>query len=592
MSIGIRRLQRSTTSGDAYSQLTVGIIGGSGIDEASLRSKLAARGYDDAALYVDTPAGKTLSNTDSNGRNATQSIAAAISETAGYPDVYVIDLNSTDTAATITSQVNALLPGLTPDYAKGSRLIWLGRTNDSSAFNDTAAPLVTARRRSQFVTWNGIGDRMEWLADLIGPAHTGKDGGWRPYKVLSEAPSRPTGSTWTDPATSRTFSLVRYEDVYVAGDTFRQTCARVTGGRVMTLPEGVFEWDDFAMGDAGYLWYGLIIGSSTGGFTGLKGFMGSGPGTILRMREKTSTKAEDLANPPTSGSTTQQLTQMLFNHCDDALLCNLTFEGADQDTSTYPTYYTGVKFSRCMRPTVAWVHIRGAGNGWRNGPPGEAFSVIFYDNTGTVSYPIVHDCDIDGRRPDGARVAAANLSFNGPNNGQANRIWSHHTAHSHGLVYWLSGNCSTEDYWATDIGYTNSNGDQLSLCVNHEQAKATITHNRPRWILNGKYSAIPGHTLNAGMHFSAWSTTDDTSIVISDPINDAGPNGTSILSCDMRSTYGGGGIAGAGYNVITTMPVVTKNNTALAIRSKSSKSVIPGDTLDNTIDIYTVTFWT
>src|SRR4051794_37669503 len=67
---------------------------------------------------------------------------------------------------------------------------------------------------------------------------------------------------------------VRYEDLYVGGDTLQQTFNRVTGNDILTFPEGEFIFDDgFTNG-----YYDCIRVPTTCG-----GIAGSGNGTVFRM---------------------------------------------------------------------------------------------------------------------------------------------------------------------------------------------------------------------------------------------------------------------------------------------------------------------
>ncbi len=337
------------------------------------------------------------------------------------------------------------------------------------------------------------------------------------------APARPTGAAY-----------VSYESLYRSGDTLQGVINRVTGNRVLTLPEGNFGFRDFTQG----YYDGIRIGTGTS--ANCRGLVGSGRNTIIRG------VANSASRNAGNGICGNQLT---IGNKSNAVLSNFTLKGSPQNGM----YYTGIVVNNCPDAVVSWLYLRGGSRGYAQKPPGETFGI----NVMRSARVTISDTEIDGRDDAGVRVAVSPIGFNNATDAKVLRTYCHH-GRAGMMTFYETTNIYTEDYrcFSTSTGP----GDLTGSGINHEQSQGAIKHVRPQLIINGHYAKTADHTESTGMHISIANTRQDlTNVQIVEPSWDPGPGTTGMLCFSIRDGYT---VAGQ-RNKIRTPPTVTKNGVIL-----------------------------
>lgn len=333
---------------------------------------------------------------------------------------------------------------------------------------------------------------------------------------------------------------VRWEDLYVTGDTMQDTFNRVTPdaqgqSRIMTLPEGEFVFSDFTNG----FYEGFRLGKS--GAEGCRGIVGSGRGTVIRPKANTASrdKGGKIAG-----------TQFTINSRPGAVLGNFAMHGTPQNG----LYYGGFTLDKSHDAQVYNLYLRGASPGYTNYPPGETFGMNIYLSDRVE----VRDCEIDGRDDAGTRVCSSPIGWNVAKDARVLRTYAHH-GRTGMLTFYKTINVYTEDYhsYSTATG----GGNQSGAGINHEEANGVIRHIRPKLTLFGRWSSEVGHTDNNSGHITLQNTHEDmTDVQIIEPIHDRGPGSTGMFCTAMYSGYTDGH---GNFQVATTHPKVVKNGITL-----------------------------
>ncbi len=342
--------------------------------------------------------------------------------------------------------------------------------------------------------------------------------------VASAAPGRPSGAGY-----------VRYEDLYRSGDSFQGVINKVTGNRVLTLPEGNFTWRDFTNG----YYNGIRMGTDSS--SGCLGLAGSGRGTVLRTVANTSTR--DMGNNIAGY-------QIGISQKAGAVLTNFTLKGNPQNGRL--SY--GIMVAACPNAKISWLYLQGASKGTRSSPPGETHAINVWRSDGTV----MSDCEVDGRDDSGNRIGSSLIGWNYNNNVKQYRTYIHHGIAGM-QTFFHCNNVYTEDFkcYSTATGTSGLSGSG----INHEQTGGTITHVRPTLIINGIYATTPDHTGNTGPHFSfAHVYQDVPDITITEPTWDKNVTSSGGLTVAIRDLYH----VGTAYQKIRTAPNVVKNGVSLA----------------------------
>lgn len=262
---------------------------------------------------------------------------------------------------------------------------------------------------------------------------------------------------------------VRYEDLYVNGDTLQQTINRTPAGKLLTFPAGVFEFSDFN-GSDGSGNVGITIPTGILGIAGSgRGSLTGGEGTIFRMRPNSSTKASRVPAQSVPNST-NQLYLMKVSNSTDQIFQHFHLEGTEQGH-----YYNGFMLMQCTRPVLSDLFVNGHAGNW-NSPPGETFGINVFRGSGMIGNRV----ECDGRRADGVRYGASPFGYNSTSDSTLNDCYMHHS--SAGMfTYWQTVNCVSNnlrcEYQGVGSSPTYGHG------INHERS-GNITHNNPKIIID------------------------------------------------------------------------------------------------------------
>lgn len=308
---------------------------------------------------------------------------------------------------------------------------------------------------------------------------------------------------------------VRYEDLYVPGDTLQRVFNKVPYGKIITFPAGEFTWSDFKSPNG---WHdGIRLPP------GLKGIAGSGIGmTRFRMLPNSSTQGH---LEPSSGTNPFYM-WFMDNGTQSPVFQDFSFIGTEQGH-----HYNGFGIANTPNATFRRIKFHGANRGYGNYPPGETFSLgqNRSDNTRVI------DVEFDNRdKLTGRRVGASALGFNNSRNAVVKRVYAHHGV-SGMVTFWNMVNIYTEDLhtWTQGTG----RGVLSSCGINHENVTGVIRHIRPKLIIAGRYSEQK-LTEDGGLHVSfANSHSDLLDAQIHDPVFDKSENATGALAVMIPDNY-------------------------------------------------------
>lgn len=329
---------------------------------------------------------------------------------------------------------------------------------------------------------------------------------------------RPTGAAY-----------VRYEDLYINGDTLQQTLNRCTGNRIVTFPEGDFVFRDFANGYVD----GIRLGS--GGATGCRGLVGSGRGTVFKMAAGSSTKQ-------TQGNTTTGTNPCMLittGNVTSPVLQNFTLLGTDQGH-----FYNGIQVGTSPDALVDGLYLKGASPGFANYPPGETFGISLWRSPRAY----VRNVEVDGRNEAGTRVSASPIGWNTTTDALIEDSYLHHAVAGM-LTFWETTNITSRN---VRVEYNGSGGGKLSgTGINHENSGGVIRHYNPS-ILIDRASG------NSGLHMSLQNAhQNEPDVQVIEPIFDAGPT-AGCFSLMVSNNYPGGA------QQQTSMPTIVKGGVTLA----------------------------
>lgn len=273
---------------------------------------------------------------------------------------------------------------------------------------------------------------------------------------VGQLAGRPTGAGY-----------VTYESLQTGGLTLSQVLAAVPSGKIITFPEGTFEFANF---------------TESGGYSGLDvpanvaGMWGSGHGTIFRMTPGSSTKASLV--PTQSAGGTNELHLIDANRTHGFVFKNCQLQGTDQGH-----LYNGLRVGNgdvtpLNNVVVDGVFFNGCNPGDANAPPGETFAI---DINHTNNMQILN-CEFDGRHPvSRVPVCASPIGYNTSTNCYVADTYAHHS--KTGMpTFWRCTDIHTvnlrSEYNGTATGLLDAVG------VNHEQCGGTILHENITLIIN------------------------------------------------------------------------------------------------------------
>lgn len=308
-------------------------------------------------------------------------------------------------------------------------------------------------------------------------------------ELAQQTPSwvRPTGTAY-----------VRYEDLYVTGDTLLAVMSKADPTKILTFPAGQFALPGGFADPKGYNAAMRCL---------CKGIVGSGIDQTVFVHPahsttQTNTQAKGTASP--------------FKLIDQAngnagiTYAGFTIKGGDQSCT-----YSGIAVQGAS-PLVQQVKFKAAHRGNANFPPGETTGLSSYKATNFTATDVEVDCTDDT----GARVGSSPFGGNVTTGLALTRCYFHH-ANAGTTTFWTCSGIVTTDvrseHNGSGGGSLNGNG------INHEQCTGSISHTRPVIVLD----AAGG---NSGLHMSLSANVGSAKVQVSDPVIDVGPYGAGVFS--------------------------------------------------------------
>ena len=564
-----------------------------GAGPTDVPTALVAKGWKSENIFYYAKIGKPLWSADGTTQpgtdpNTSYTSAQNIDQARAFfnaePDVWQINLganNASSSDSTNTLQIGLLLNKLeegyipsgssTRQYARKIQIFGVSQSDSLDATSlanrvrlNRAIRTITDRRTAIDTEWydwhrviKGYSDSGYWSGDGIHMNSTGYS--IKNTELFGEAAGtpldvakvlRPTGADY-----------VRWEDLYVSGDTFQAVTLKAAG-KILTLPAGTFEFSNFANGGATN---GVRLGTDSTINTACRGLVGTldesgNKLTTIRMTANTSDKV-----PPTSTGSTNPYYLIHFWKQDRAVVKNLILEGTEQG---HP--YNGLRFSTCKSPTVDNVFFKGVNPGYANFPPGETFGVNMYVSDNAA----IFRSEFDGRQ-NGVRVCASAFGWNTASNAYVRDVYEHDGRAGMG-TFWETTNIHTVGlkHYRPAFSTNPENGQGINM----EKVGGTIRHIRPDLIIDREGG-------NTGLHISLNNSTgatgspafgDATDVEIHDIKHDLtkNTNGTLLnagcLSLQVSTNYH----LPQGQTQ-TTMPTITKNGVTLTVKETSGSGFDP-----------------
>jgi hypothetical protein len=278
-----------------------------------------------------------------------------------------------------------------------------------------------------------------------------------PQPVVAPAPQpvvAPAPQPVVAPASTDSSNWVRWENVAKAGETIDTVLAKPElQGKVLKLPAGVFEVSNFRDASA------AIRVPST-----VKGIVGSGRDTIIRMKANTSSYGKTV--PAQGSGQTNQLYLMRMNDGSNQVLSDFWLQGTEQGH-----LYNGLMIGQSSPgTTVKNILITGV-PGDAGSPPGETFGLNWWRGSDSIT----RDVEIDGyrwtgnsyaSRVRGAIVGASPIGYNTHDRAKLYNVYTHDS--NVGMpTFWESNNAET---W-------NLQSIRNVIGINHEESFGIVHHN-------------------------------------------------------------------------------------------------------------------
>lgn len=245
------------------------------------------------------------------------------------------------------------------------------------------------------------------------------------------------GSDPTDLPTGTDY--VRYQDLYVTGDSVTGALARLSSPKYVTFPEGEFADSDFTSDSSkpGYYQACITIPRQCRGIIGSgSGTLGGSTGTVFSIKPRTSTAvAKGLI--PAQGTSKEVQCNILKHYALYApTYRNFQVRGTDQGH-----IFNGMQsFNTPSNGLVKNVSIFGW-EGDAGAPPGETYALGMNGGTGHL----LEDMEVDGRRTLGGQVfGAMGLTFQSNAGNLFNRCNLHHMRAA-GAVFYKSFDSELRD---------------------------------------------------------------------------------------------------------------------------------------------------
>jgi len=354
----------------------------------------------------------------------------------------------------------------------------------------------------------------------------------RPDLVV--ASGRPSGSGY-----------VRYEDLYVSGDSLRSVLPKVPAGSVLTLPDGAFEFPNF--NDQGTS-YGLLIPANCAGI------WGNGRTTVLQMTPGSSTVAGSV---PTAGGTTNPY-RLIGIKNSNTILKNLQVQGTAQGHLYGGVNVTGSSTNPVANVTIDTVFFNGAGPGSDSSPPGETFQL----GTNHTDNVRLLNCEFDGR-DSGGGYCSSNIGWNNSTNAYVENTYTHHAWFGHGITFWQTAGIHTVGLNSQKHGQGGHGGHG----INHENVSGVVLHENPTLIIDRANNGGRGFHITL-QQSSGQGYSDNPNVSLTGITHDAGPT-VPCFSVLIGDTYDGS------QQVQVSMPTVTKAGVTLTARDANVSTSNP-----------------
>lgn len=335
--------------------------------------------------------------------------------------------------------------------------------------------------------------------------------------------------------------FVSYNSLAVAGDTLRTVLTKVPQGKILTLPNGIYEFTDFAQSN-----YGVLVPANVGGI------WGSGTGSVLRMTPNTSTRAS--AVPTTAGTTNPY--RLIGTKTANQLFKNFQLQGTAQGHLYGGLSIAGSSSAPLSGIVVDGVTFNGANPGNSSSPPGETFGLGTNHTDGLQ----VLNCSFDGRDAGGGYCSSL-IGFNSSTNTYVANTTCQYSWYGAGITYWLCDGIHSKNLVSKYNGWGGTGGHG----INHENVGGTVLHESPTLFIDLTH----GH----GKHISLQNSSsqgyvNNPNVSLTNITHDAGVTGGCFMVL-IGDSYEGR------TQVQTSLPTITKNGITLLGRDASVSTANP-----------------
>jgi hypothetical protein len=259
----------------------------------------------------------------------------------------------------------------------------------------------------------------------------------------------PTPAPPADPT-----NWVRWETIAQPGQDLNTVLANpALTGKILKLPAGVFEISDFRDVSAA-----MRVPKT------VKGLIGSGKDTIIRLKPFSSTFAWSVPTQAQGGTNQLHIIRM-NNGVEPQVFSDVWIQGTEQGHN-----YNGMMIGQAKPGTVIERVLVTGIPGNDGTPPGETHGIGWWQSPGGVT----RDIEVDGYRwigdtfkdrVKGAKVGAAPIGWNSSDNAKAYNVYTHDSLRSM-PTFWQSNNAET---W-------NLQSINNDAGINHEESFGIVHH--------------------------------------------------------------------------------------------------------------------
>ena len=347
----------------------------------------------------------------------------------------------------------------------------------------------------------------------------------------SPTPTNPTTTPVTNPTTPSTTTTppvappasnpdwVQWSSIAKPGDNINTVLANpALAGKILKLPAGVFEVPNFK-----------DVSKAIEVPSNVKGIVGEGRDTIIRMQAHTSTYAKTVPAQGT-GETNQLYIMRMNNGTAPQILSDFWLQGTDQGH-----LYNGIMVGESKpNTTVQNILITGI-PGDAGFPPGETFGLNWWRGSDSIT----RDIEVDGHavtgnsyagRSVGAVVGASPIGYNSHDGAKLYNAFTHDS--NVGMpTFWQSNNAET---W-------NLQSIRNAIGINHERSFNIIHHDpvmygsKDRSHIQFMSDRGDGNLTIIGAMTDTWISPSESgpigvgvNMLILTPTNYAGPNTNTI----------------------------------------------------------------